>query len=174
MTDDPLATSMTVADHDLDDPAVRAAALAVVADLATIPPSLSHPRGRARRAVAVAAACLVTAGAAATYTVATGAGTATVDPAAVTGPTTETLPGDASDIDTVCDALRTWLAPEPATDVEKARRLAHIYSGLALYQYHAELADDTEQLAEGLALEAAVDAGDRRTVELFTSESCQG
>jgi hypothetical protein len=87
MTDDLLATTTTVADRDLDDPAVRAAALAVVGDLATIPPSLAHRRHRARRAVAVAAACLVAAGAAAAYAVTSTSGTAAVDPAAVTDST---------------------------------------------------------------------------------------
>jgi hypothetical protein len=172
MTDDLLTATMTLADHELDDPAVHAAARAVIDDLASIPPSLAPPRHRARRAVAVAAACLVTAGAAAAYAVASGAGAPATDPAAVTGTTVETLPDHAGDIGSLCDAVRTWLAPPPDTDIEKAIRLAHIHEQLALYEHVAELADQPQEAARAESLQSAMDAGDRTTIEEFVAQSC--
>jgi hypothetical protein len=174
MTDDLLAATMTVTDRDLDDPAVRAAALAVVEDLATIPPSLAHRRHRARRAVAVAAACLFAAGAAAAYTAGSRPGTAKVDPAAVTDSTVETTipertpdPAEPVVVDSVCDPVLMWLAPDASlTDAQAAVSLLHAYRKLTL------AARDSQEAEQAQAMLAAVDAGDRRAVEDFASQNC--
>jgi len=173
MTDDLLAATMTVADRDLDDPAVRAAALAVVEDLATIPPSLAHRRHPARRAVAVAAACLIAAGAAAAYTAGSRSGTAAVDPAAVTDSTAASDPERTPDpagpgvVDSVCDPVLMWLAPDASlTDTQAALRLLHIYQKLTL------AARDSQEAEQAEAMLAAIDAGDRGAVENFASRNC--
>ena len=152
---------------------MRAAALAVVGDLATIPPSLAHRRHRARRAVAVAAACLVAAGAAAAYAVTSTSGTAAVDPAAVTDSTAapdpeRTLdPAEPGGVDPVCDPVLMWLAPDASlTDTQAALRLLHVYQQLT------QLARDSQAAEQAQAMLAAIDAGDRGTVEDFASGNC--
>jgi hypothetical protein len=172
MTDDLLTATMMVTDQDLDNPAIRAAALAVVDDLTAIPPSLAPRRRGARRAVAVAAACIVAAGASAAFAVASGAGGPTADPAAVTGTTTETLPDHVGDIGSLCDAVRSWLAPRADTDIDQAVRIMRIHQYLALYEHVAERDGEPEKAAQAEALQAAIDAGDRRTVEVFATQNC--
>jgi hypothetical protein len=48
----------------------------------------------------------------------------------------------------------------------------HVHQYLALYEHVAEQADEPQAIEQAQALQSAMDAGDRPTIELFAVERC--
>jgi hypothetical protein len=167
MTDDLLAATMTVADHELDDPEVHAAARALVDDLAAIPPPLAPPRHRGRQAVAAAAAVVVLGAGVAGYALTAGSSAETevrgaVVPAAGPGQAAPVAPAD------VCRQVAAWLeadlaAADPA-GTDQDRDVARATAAHALGRLEA-------------LRDRAIDAGDdnlARRIEVFMATAQSG
>ncbi|HZM41907.1 MAG TPA: hypothetical protein VFB94_22480 [Acidimicrobiales bacterium] len=182
MTDDLLTATMTVADHELDDPAVHTAARAVIDDLASIPRSLTPPRRQGRRAVAAAAAVVALAAGIAGYALTAGGSSKTElrETAVSAGGPGQAAPSAPAD---VCRQVTAWLeadlaAADPA-GTDQDRDVGRARAALALAQLEGlrDLALDAGD--EGLARRievfmATAQSGDRLATEASASEGFGG
>ena len=167
MTDDLLSATMTVADHELDDPAVHAAARAVIDGVASIPPSLAPPRRQGRRAVAAAAAAVALGVGVAGYALTAGSRSETElrDTAVSAGGPGQAAPPAPAD---VCRQVTAWLEADLAaadpTATDQDRDIGRARAALALARL------------EGLR-DVALDAGDEdlaRRIEVFMATAQSG
>jgi hypothetical protein len=163
-----------VTDTDLDRPDIRAAARAVVDDLATAgdlqPAGVSDPhRPRTRRlAVAAAAAAVAVGAGVGGYTLMAGGGPAESDvtaPAAAPAQASPPAPAD------VCQEVTAWLDADAGGD-DAGAEVA--FAQLVSYRDRALHGDDSELARRIEVLMAAIQTGDRLAAETAASEGFGG
>jgi hypothetical protein len=163
-----------VTDGDLDRPAVRGAARAVLDvvtadELASAPVGISPARRRPRVAVAAAAATIALGAGVAGYALTGGsAGTEqreTAIPAASPAQAAPPAPAD------VCEAVTTWLTSDLAGDTAGAEQA---YAQLMAYRDRASDAGDENLALRIEAFMAAAQSGDRLAAETAASRGFGG